>query len=61
MKTAHKIVAWLSVAIILMVAFGIVVSFRAFKQMKEASEERKHTFIVINSLRVPCSESLVSP
>ena len=49
MKTTHKIVAWLSVAIILMVAFGIVVSFRAFKQMKEASEERKHTFIVINS------------
>jgi PAS domain S-box-containing protein len=49
MQTVHKIVTWLSVAVLLVVALGVLVSFQAFKQMKEASEERKHTFIVINS------------
>ena len=49
MKTVHKIVTWLSVVVLLVVALGVLISFRAFRQMKEASEERKHTFIILSS------------
>jgi PAS domain S-box-containing protein len=49
MKTVHKFVVWLSVAVLLLVILGVLISFRAFKQMKEVSEERKHTFIILNS------------
>ncbi|MEI6422903.1 MAG: PAS domain S-box protein, partial [Lentisphaerota bacterium] len=48
MKTVHKIIAWLSIATLLMVALGVGVSFWAFRQVRETADARKHTFIVLN-------------
>jgi PAS domain S-box-containing protein len=47
MKVTHKIIASLAGAALL-VALGVEVSFWTFSQMKEASEARKHTFILLN-------------
>ncbi len=47
MKNNHKIVASLT-AVLLLVALGVVASFWAFSQIKEAAEARKRTFIVLN-------------
>ena len=48
MKTIHKIVACLVVSVLLVV-FGVVMSFISFGQIEDASELRKHTDLVINS------------
>ena len=32
----------------LLVALGVVVSFSAFRQIEEAAEARKHTYVLIN-------------
>ena len=48
MKTTHKIVAWLSVATLLVVVLGVAVSFWAFRQIREAADARKRSFIIIN-------------
>ena len=47
MKTTHRIVVSFGGAVLL-VALGVVVSFWAFRQIKEAAAARSHTFVVIN-------------
>ncbi len=46
MKVAYKIIAWFTGAA-LMAAFVVVPSFRAFGQIKEAADARKHGYEVI--------------
>ncbi|MGA2222769.1 MAG: PAS domain S-box protein, partial [Verrucomicrobiia bacterium] len=48
MKATHKIVASLAIAALL-VALGVVASFWAFRQIKEAADAREHTLVVIQS------------
>ena len=48
MKSTHKIVASLAVAVLL-VAVGVVVSFWTFRQIAESAEARKHSSMVLNS------------
>ena len=47
LKTTHKIVASLA-GVAILVALVVMPSFRAFKQIKEAAEARKHTYDVIH-------------
>ncbi len=50
MKNTHKIVVSLAGVVLLITVLVVVaVSFRAFRQTKEAAEARKHTFVVMNS------------
>ena len=46
MKATHKIIASLA-AVALLVALGVA-SFWAFRQIEEAADARRHTFVVIN-------------
>ncbi len=46
MKSSHKIIVSLAVAVLL-VALGVSVSFRAFRQLEVAAEARKHTYALI--------------
>jgi PAS domain S-box-containing protein len=48
LKATHKIVASLAIAALL-VALGVVASFWAFRQIKEAADAREHTLVVIQS------------
>jgi len=49
MRKKRKIAALLAGAALLIAAVGVVaISFRAFGQIREAAEARKHTFLVIN-------------
>jgi two-component system CheB/CheR fusion protein len=48
MKNTHKIAALL-VGVVLLIMVVVVVLFWAFRQMEEAAEARKHTFLVLNS------------
>ncbi len=47
MKATHKIIALLA-GLVLMIAAIVVVSFWSFTQIKETSEVRKHTSLVLN-------------
>jgi PAS domain S-box-containing protein len=55
LKTAHKILAIL-VAAPLIVALGVGIVFKAFKQIEEAAQARKHSYLVINSANDLLSE-----
>jgi PAS domain S-box-containing protein len=57
LKATHKIAASLAGAALL-VALGLVLSFWAFQQIKDAAEARKHAFVVINSANDVLSELL---
>ena len=55
MKFSIKILALLAGTIIL-VALGVVVSFRAFKQIEDAAEARRQTFVVLDRANELLSE-----
>ncbi|MBT9612866.1 MAG: PAS domain S-box protein, partial [Burkholderiales bacterium] len=48
MKAAHKIVAWLSGAALL-VALGVLISVSAFNKIEAAAELQNHSHVVLNS------------
>ena len=49
MKNSSKIIALLVVAVLLIAAFVVGLSFWAFSQIEQSAEARNHTFISLNS------------
>ena len=60
MKRTHKSVASLAGVLLLIAAVAVmVVSFWVLRQIKEAAEARKHTFVVIDSANGCAAEALI--
>jgi PAS domain S-box-containing protein len=55
LKATYKTVAWFAAAPLL-VALGVVLSFRSFRQIGKAAEDRAHTYVVITKANELLSE-----